>query len=121
MFNSLLNLLFRCAHKRMTRPMTPARKSGEPVVDPYVICLDCGKQFLYDMKEMRIGKPVAVSPVGKLLQESMPSSKARRFRYIALASAVPIALIGAHFTWFRRRTDACKGYKSNGASKLDQR
>ena len=28
----------------------------------YVVCLDCGKEFDYNWKEMRIGNPVA-SPV----------------------------------------------------------
>jgi len=25
----------------------------------YVVCLDCGQEFRYDWKEMRVGEPVA--------------------------------------------------------------
>jgi hypothetical protein len=56
--DSLLNLLFRCSHHRLTRPLTPASPKGVPQGKTYVVCLDCGKQFTYDLEEMRIGKPV---------------------------------------------------------------
>jgi hypothetical protein len=50
----VLRLLFRCSHKRLTLPMTPMTKSGTG--RPYVVCLDCGGQFAYDWKEMRVGE-----------------------------------------------------------------
>ena len=28
MIDTVLNLLFRCSHRRLTRPMTPVTKSG---------------------------------------------------------------------------------------------
>jgi len=49
MIDNVLNLLFRCPHKRITRPMTPVSKGGVPQGDTYVVCLDCGKQFSYDL------------------------------------------------------------------------
>uniref|UniRef100_Q027N7 Uncharacterized protein n=1 Tax=Solibacter usitatus (strain Ellin6076) TaxID=234267 RepID=Q027N7_SOLUE len=58
MIDSLLNLLFRCSHHRLTRPLTPVAAKGVPQGKTYVVCLDCGKQFTYDLQEMRIGKPV---------------------------------------------------------------
>jgi hypothetical protein len=58
----VVNLLFRCWHKRLTRPVTPVRK-GLGHCETYVACLDCGKQFRYDTREMRVGEPMAVEPI----------------------------------------------------------
>jgi hypothetical protein len=61
MLNSLMSALFGCAHTRTTFPLTPSRRSQ--MTDgsrngTYVACLDCGKEFDYSWKEMRIGSPV---------------------------------------------------------------
>ena len=56
MVERVLRLLFRCSHKRLTLPMTPMTKSGAGTGRPYVVCLDCGGQFAYDWKEMRVGE-----------------------------------------------------------------
>jgi DNA-directed RNA polymerase subunit RPC12/RpoP len=58
--DTVLNLLFRCSHRRLTRPVTPIVKTGMPQSQTYVVCLDCGKHFAYDVKEMRIGKMIDV-------------------------------------------------------------
>jgi hypothetical protein len=62
MLISLFNSLFGCSHKRTTFPITPTRKSALPAsparMGTYVACLDCGKEFRYNWKEMRIGEPV---------------------------------------------------------------
>jgi len=50
MLENLINLLFRCQHRNLSRPMG----TGET----YVVCLDCGKRFAYDWKEMRVGAQV---------------------------------------------------------------
>lgn len=50
MFNSLVELVFGCSHKRTTFPQT--NHGGT-----YVACLDCGKEFSYNWEAMRIGKP----------------------------------------------------------------
>ena len=42
--------------------MTPVTKGDGPSGATYVACLDCGKQFSYDAKTMRIGKPIDRSP-----------------------------------------------------------
>jgi len=55
MIDRLIQLLFRCSHKRITLPITPQGKPGGPTPQPYVVCLDCGGQFAYDWKEMRMG------------------------------------------------------------------
>src|SRR4051794_1056977 len=43
--DNIVNLLFRCAHVRLTRPFSPMTPRGASQVEAYVVCLDCGKQF----------------------------------------------------------------------------
>ena len=69
MFQSLVNSLFGCAHRRTTFPMTPARKSAIQAATgavnkngTYVVCLDCGKEFAYNWSEMRVGQQVTMPP-----------------------------------------------------------
>jgi hypothetical protein len=73
MLQKFLNTLFGCAHQRTTFPLTPSRKgagycSSVQRNGAYVVCLDCGKEFSYDWKEMRVGaavQPIAVTtPAG---------------------------------------------------------
>jgi hypothetical protein len=66
MIDSILNLLFRCSHRHLTRPVAPITKAGQPHSQSYVVCLDCGKQFEYDLDEMRIG----VAPPGNRARRS---------------------------------------------------
>ena len=54
MMGSLMDILFRCGHRHLSRPMTPVAESGLSS-QTYVVCLDCGKRFVYDWKAMRIG------------------------------------------------------------------
>jgi DNA-directed RNA polymerase subunit RPC12/RpoP len=56
--DTLLNLLFRCGHRRLTRPVTPVTKAGQPHGQSYVVCLECGKQFEYDLSLMCVGKAI---------------------------------------------------------------
>ena len=62
MIDSLFNLIFRCRHRRLTRPVTSINAAGAPQGDPYVVCLDCGAQFEYDAKEMRMGRAIRKRP-----------------------------------------------------------
>ncbi len=75
MIDSILNLLFRCAHRRLTRPVTPVSKAGVPQGQTYVVCLDCGKQFSYDLHEMRIGRPLERSHESGVLPPNMPKPR----------------------------------------------
>jgi len=61
MIGSLLNALFGCSHDRTTFPLTPSRKMAATTQrhGTYVVCLDCGQEFRYDWKQMRVGEPVA--------------------------------------------------------------
>ena len=63
MIDYVVNLLFRCRHKRLTRPVTLVRRFNSGHGETYVACLDCGKQFRYDTREMRVGEPMPVKPV----------------------------------------------------------
>jgi hypothetical protein len=64
MLQSLIDTLFGCSHQRTTFPLTPTRRtagaalSSTPRNGTYVTCLDCGKEFAYDWKAMRVGQPV---------------------------------------------------------------
>ncbi|HJZ95307.1 MAG TPA: hypothetical protein VKE70_02315 [Candidatus Solibacter sp.] len=98
MIDTLLNLVFRCAHRRLTRPLTPVSKSEQAHTGTYVVCLDCGKHFAYDAKEMRLGRPIErpneIAPAAR--NGSQPLARAAR----ALAAVVPafavffLALLG---------------------------
>jgi len=64
MLESLLNTLFGCSHRRTTFPLTPSRKmaTASNRHGTYVVCLDCGREFRYDWKTMRVGEPVTSRP-----------------------------------------------------------
>jgi len=58
MMNAMLNLFFGCRHKHFTRPITPLRKLGDHRQETYVSCLECGKQYHYDLENMRMGTAI---------------------------------------------------------------
>src|ERR1700746_1104519 len=91
MIDSVLNLLFRCSHPRLTRPVTPVSKAGVPHGQTYVVCLECGKQFAYDVDEMRSGNPLPPSHATGVLHPDMPKSS-RKLKY-ALWASLPLALM----------------------------
>ncbi len=53
MLTSILNAMFGCSHKRTTFPIT-ARGSQSARKGTYVCCLDCGEEFDYNWKEMKV-------------------------------------------------------------------
>jgi predicted transcriptional regulator len=75
MLHSVMNVLFRCGHQHTTFPITPRRRPAGSVTDSlggtYVACLDCGKQFAYDWKSMRIGDQMAPTPATREPQMSI--------------------------------------------------
>jgi DNA-directed RNA polymerase subunit RPC12/RpoP len=98
MIDTVLNLLFRCSHRRLTRPVAPITKAGEPHSKSYVVCLDCGKQFEYDLKEMRIGKAIDHSRDAGVVPPDLPKPLATSVK-CALLAAVPAAVVlGAALT-----------------------
>jgi hypothetical protein len=58
MVGKMLDLLFGCRHRLITRPITPVRRYGTPPSDTYVACLECGRRFHYDTRDMRVGRPM---------------------------------------------------------------
>jgi hypothetical protein len=67
-------------------------KAGVPHGDTYVVCLDCAKQFAYDLKEMRIGKPIERSNDASVLHPEATVTVKRKLKY-ALWISVPVALL----------------------------
>jgi hypothetical protein len=58
MIEKLAKLLFGCRHRHMSLPMTLVRKPGMPPSEGFVVCLDCGKRYVYDMSKMTLRKPL---------------------------------------------------------------
>ncbi|MGB7760107.1 MAG: hypothetical protein WBL61_09770 [Bryobacteraceae bacterium] len=92
MIDTVLNLLFRCPHRRLTRPVSPITRVGQPQSQCYVVCLDCGKQFEYDLNEMRIGKAIDRSHDAGVVPPDMPKPRNTKIKY-ALLAAVPAAVV----------------------------
>jgi hypothetical protein len=57
----LLDMLFGCWHKRLSFPISGKRGQRRPSAahqtGTYVVCLDCGREFAYDWRQMRIVSP----------------------------------------------------------------
>jgi hypothetical protein len=64
MIGKLLDLLFGCHHRLITRPITPVLKHSSQPNCTYVVCLECGKQFHYDTRNMRVGPQIPMSLSG---------------------------------------------------------
>jgi len=95
MIDTMLNLLFRCPHRRLTRPVAPITKAGQPHSQSYVVCLECGKQFEYDVEHMRIGKAIDHSQEYGVVPPEMPQPRKNKVK-LAMLAAVPAAfLLGA--------------------------
>jgi len=106
--DSMWNLMFRCQHQRKTFPLTPVRKKGDPSpAETYVVCLECGKQFLYDWENMRLGGAVDISDGGHAAEPESPKIAFRtksKLRYLLWGSAVSAGLILAKAVHSRRRS-----------------
>lgn len=108
MIDTLLNLVFRCPHRRLTRPITPVSKPGVPAGETYVVCLDCGKQFTYDWKQMRIGGPIESTETVGVLHPGMPApSGGGKLKYLLLGSALPFLLYVGKSLTSKREPQPC--------------
>ena len=71
MIASFLDVLFGCSHRRYSFPITvrsaQRRSEAAAVTGTYVVCLDCGKEFPYDWRAMRV-----VSLHSRSAAEEMP-------------------------------------------------
>jgi hypothetical protein len=93
MIGLILDGLFGCSHRRLTRPITPVSKPGVPSGDTYVVCLDCGKQYAYDWDHMRMGKTIERSPDAGVLHPGMPGTRKAKIKYALIGSALPLAIL----------------------------
>jgi hypothetical protein len=89
MIDTIANLLFRCSHQRLTRPLSAVTKTGEPRGGTYVVCLDCGKQFPYDVGNMQIGKAAPADSNAGVLHPPVVKPRNTKLRYAMWASAIP--------------------------------
>ena len=115
MIDTLLNLLFRCSHRRLTRPLTPVNTKGVPHGETYVVCLDCGKQFDYDLKEMRIGKPIDRLHGSSVVPKEMPLPPTTKLKYAVMA-AVPLAMVFGALLKTKKVEPQKDGHTGEGAS-----
>jgi len=116
MIDNLLNLLFRCSHRRLTRPVAPTTKPGEPHSQSYVVCLDCGKQFEYDVSQMKMGKAIDRSHEGGVVPPDMPTPRKRKVGYGLLAAVPAAVVLGAVLTG-RRKAPKTETGKADPAAK----
>ena len=58
MIANLVDLFFGCWHKNYSFPITnkPGHRRSEAasVTGTYVVCLDCGREFPYDWRQMKV-------------------------------------------------------------------
>ena len=61
MFTKFADLFFGCWHKNYSFPISiksGQRRSGASMATgTYVVCLDCGQEFAYDWKQMKVVSP----------------------------------------------------------------
>jgi len=115
MIDTVMNLLFRCHHHRLTRPMAPITKAGKPRSQSYVVCLDCGKQFEYDLDRMQIGKPIDHSHEHAVVPPPRPASRGSKLVF-GLLAAVPVAVV-LGTAWRGKKKSAQRNEAENPASR----
>ncbi len=61
MLAKVVELFFGCWHKNYSFPITARTGQRRPdaalATGTYVVCLDCGKEFAYDWKTMKVVEP----------------------------------------------------------------
>jgi hypothetical protein len=89
--------------------MTPITKAGRPHGQSYVVCLDCGKQFEYDLSQMRVGKAIDQSHDACIVPPKVPATRETKIKY-ALLAAVPAAVVlGAVLTGNKKAPEPERG------------
>lgn len=115
MIDSVLNLLFNCPHRHLTRPFTPVSHTGAGHGETYVVCLDCAKQFAYDLRTMHVGKAIERTHEHSVVVPKMPAMRKTKLKYALAGIGLPLAvLIGSKFGGRRRmqqnKTDEGTGH-----------
>jgi len=92
MIGSIYNAVFRCSHRRTSFPHSP--KAGDPNLDMYVVCLDCGKRFHYDWEQMRIGAEILPSGPSHPAEVEVNRKHSKpKVWYLVALSALPVLWI----------------------------
>ena len=71
MLTHLLDVLFGCTHRNYTFPITTKhgpRSQAASVTGTYVVCLDCGKEFPYDWRQMKVVSAAEQKPLAEAVQ-----------------------------------------------------
>ena len=92
MIDTIFNLLFPCGHRHLTRPFTPLGQQGVPPRETYVVCLDCTKQFAYDLTAMRVGEAIDHTHEAYVIPPDMAKRRKSKLAY-ALGVAVPVSVL----------------------------
>jgi hypothetical protein len=100
----LLNLLFHCSHRRLTAPLAPIAKLGQPHTQSYVFCLNCGEQFEYDLNEMRVGKAIDHSHDASVVPPNPPVSSKTKVKYALLATVPAAVMLGVVLKHKKKKT-----------------
>jgi len=80
----------------------------------YVVCLDCGKQFVYDWEKMKLGGAVDISGESPAPEPAPPVNKVpfrtkSKMRYLLWGSALSAAVVIGKAAQSRKRsTSAAK-------------
>ena len=120
MIGSIFQFLFRCPHKRLTRPITRVTKPGVSGGETTVVCLDCGQQFAYDWNHMRVGKPIVASQESGVLRPDMPGPAKTKVKYALIGSAVSFAVFAGRALFTNHRAKAGDAAIATNAS-MDRR
>lgn len=92
--------------------MTPVRKKSaggqdEPPAETYVVCLECGKQFVYDWENMRLGRAADIADGPRHDTEEaakIPFRAKSKLRYLFWGSALSAALVLGKAVQSRKRS-----------------
>ena len=81
------------------------RGHKDEVHDAYVVCLDCGKKFPYDMQAMRVGRALPADPKGAILHPPVVPTRSR-LRYAIWGWAIPAVLFLCKAVFTKRTAPA---------------
>ena len=78
MIANVMDMLFGCWHTNYSFPITAKKghqKEAARLTGTYVVCLECGKEFAYDWKSMRIGEAVRQAPAATTTESFSPANR----------------------------------------------
>lgn len=73
MIANFMDILFGCWHSNYSFPITSkhgTRNKAARVTGTYVVCLDCGREFPYDWKAMKVVSETPASQGSPVLVET---------------------------------------------------